>query len=121
MSHLCPQEAPAALDMIDRRRIRKVTAEQSGRVLFQCFTRPIVREAEGIEAADDDETEETLTQIVARAGKKVIVPLEESELPSVSAVCFGFERCTCGATDCIVVCLMSSQMPFYHSNFIQIS
>lgn len=133
LSHVCPEEAPAALDMLDRRTVRRVVAEQSGRVLFQFFARPIVREAAlrptaeptaTTTAAAENKTEagagsrgdnngedddETLTQLVARAEEKALVPLEEYELPPVRAICFGHDTCTChtATTDTLCVCLFS--------------
>ena len=124
---MCPQEAPAALDMLDRHTVRRVTAAQSGRVLHQFFARPIVREeaalrppAEAVDGADRSGTstsstassssgstdDETLTQLVARAEEKALVPLEEHELPPVRAVCFAHDTCTCraAAPDHLCVC-----------------
>ena len=121
LSHLCPEETPAALDMIDRCKVRKVTAEQSGRVLFQFFSRSIIRESivsksktgpglsgigdrmevsnnEGNEMSKMEDDDETLTQIVARVEEKSVVPLEEYELPNVDALCFGYECCTCSSS-----------------------
>ena len=121
LSHVCPQEAPAALDMLDRHTVRRVTAEQSGRVLHQFFARPIVREAapalapvpapaEAVDSEDrksdgghsghsgetgGSDDDETLTQLVARAEEKALVPLAEYELPPVRAICFGHDTCTC--------------------------
>ena len=117
MNHMCPLEAPSALDMVDRRRVRKVTAEQSGRVVYQVFSRPIVREAKHpVEAGDGDDEEETLTQFVARAETKVMVMLQEFELPSVTALCFGLDRCTCGAATDRVVCHPQSTTTSIASN-----
>ena len=139
LSHVCPEEAPAALDMLDRHTVRRVTAEQSGRVLHQFFARPIVREAAvrpPAEAGDSDDRtddgdngghdnkddnggtddDETLTQLVARAEEKALVPLEEYELPPVRAICFGCGTCTCrsAATPdhlCVCCCCTLSRLP----------
>ena len=146
LGHLCPNEAPRALDMIDRCEIRKVVAEESGRILFQFFSRPIMRETivsppktdtlgmsekEGDAAAamvDDIEQQQqtdsvddaTLSQIFARGEEKAVVPLEEYELPSVEALCFGYESCTCSNhnKDSPCVCYQCHHISFHHDLLI---
>ena len=56
----------------------------------------MAEDRQGSNTRDDDD--ETLTQIAARVEEKSMVPLEEYQLPSINALCFGFECCTCSSS-----------------------